>query len=609
MRKLTESHGFELISLAFVAIAVLWWILVPKANAWPMVIALIPWGIRLAARKFPFCRTKFDLPIWLFLLTAGIGVWAAYDQDLAFRKFFLILGAILAFYAIADQNIENIFFIIINLSLYGVLTTGLFLLSHDWLKFPADLAIINTIGTEWMSVRPDLNFEKLSEFEKVSANIAGGINAMLLPLCVAAIIHYWQKRKTGSLIFLLIMTGVLVFGLLLSSSRAAWGATILGFGFLFLLNFSKTREVLLKRGKFLVALTLLILLSGILLPMSLVYNKPELESHLADITSFSSRLEIAKNTLYLISDYPFTGGGLGSFPGLYSQYILVIPFFIFNYSHNLFLDIILEQGFPGFIAFGAIIFLCAKNISAVFAKKKLSDSKSVLLATSIYSSLIIVLFHGLADNPIYSNFWGLPLLLILPGFSTAISKLPTDIPLSVIPLPLILSVGSVLLLAIIVIFHKPLLATWHANLGAVLMSKIELENWPTNEWIYWEDTKVFESAQAQFSKALSLDPGQSTANYRLGLIEMAHLDFQNASDDLETSIKAAPEHRGIKKTLGYCYIWLGEFEKAEFYLKQIPEVMEEIQTYSWWWETKNQDILAGRASAFLSTQPSFGIQP
>ena len=58
----------------------------------------------------------------------------------------------------------------------------------------------------------------------------------------------------------------------------------------------------------------------------------------------NSRAELLGRSAYFLVDYPITGAGLASFPGLYSQYILVIPHFYFTNSYNLFLDVAIEQG-------------------------------------------------------------------------------------------------------------------------------------------------------------------------------------------------------------------------------------------------------------------------
>ncbi|NIR64335.1 MAG: tetratricopeptide repeat protein, partial [candidate division Zixibacteria bacterium] len=81
----------------------------------------------------------------------------------------------------------------------------------------------------------------------------------------------------------------------------------------------------------------------------------------------------------------------------------------------------------------------------------------------------------------------------------------------------------------------------------------------------------YSDAENDFNHVVVLQSNQLTANYRLGLIWMARRDFQQAANYLETAITEAPEHRGVIKSLGYCYTWLGSYEKAQVLLAQIPE--------------------------------------
>ena len=77
---------------------------------------------------------------------------------------------------------------------------------------------------------------------------------------------------------------------------------------------------------------------------------------------------------------------------------------------------------------------------------------------------------------------------------------------------------------------------------------------------------------------------------------MSQHDFRQAIEYLEISHKLSPAHRGIIKSLGYSYTWLGEYEKALPLLEQIPEAKEELLTYIWWWQSQSQDDLAMKAS-------------
>ena len=81
---------------------------------------------------------------------------------------------------------------------------------------------------------------------------------------------------------------------------------------------------------------------------------------------------------------------------------------------------------------------------------------------------------------------------------------------------------------------------------------------------------------------------------------MLRQDFKTAAANLETAYQEAPNHRGIIKSLGYCYVWLGDMDKAQKLLDQIPEAQDEMKVYIWWWETQGRPDLSEKASIVVS---------
>ena len=81
MKRLVASRWFSLVDLAAVSISIIIWEIIPDLGWWPLLIALLPWFVRIIGGQAPFKRTRFDLFIGVFLLTAVVGVWAAYDRD------------------------------------------------------------------------------------------------------------------------------------------------------------------------------------------------------------------------------------------------------------------------------------------------------------------------------------------------------------------------------------------------------------------------------------------------------------------------------------------------------------------------------------------------
>jgi hypothetical protein len=130
--------------------------------AWATIIALVPWGIRIAVGKFPLQRTALDIPLVIFLLTAGVGVWAAYDRAAAWDKFWLIVASVLVYYALAGQSQSNSSLVYRSGIVLGASVSGYFLLTHN--QFNSATELRNRMGradvppacTERPWIQPDM---------------------------------------------------------------------------------------------------------------------------------------------------------------------------------------------------------------------------------------------------------------------------------------------------------------------------------------------------------------------------------------------------------------------------------------------------------------------
>ncbi len=149
-------------------------------------------------------------------------------------------------------------------------------------------------------------------------------------------------------------------------------------------------------------------------------------------------------------------------------------------------------------------------------------------------------------------------------------------------------------------FLPAIRSIWRADLGAVQLSKVELNQFPSADWDVDYSLARLDTPEASLRSALELDPANRTANHRLGLIAMLRGDFQAAAGYLETALEQAPEHRGIVKSLGYCYTWLNNVEKARPLLQEIPEARSELEVYVWWWDTQGRPDLSAHASKMAS---------
>ena len=171
----TANPRFALIDLVCVFIACALWYIQPQLRWWPLLIALAPATIRFLSGKTFIQRTPFDIAIVLFLLTAGVGVWAAYNREAAWAKFWIIGSAVLLYYSLAGQPRTNLWLIAGFWAFVGVGFATYFLLTHNWQIQPAKVELLNQIGLWWMSVRP------MIQAPGIHPNDAGGVMAMMTP--------------------------------------------------------------------------------------------------------------------------------------------------------------------------------------------------------------------------------------------------------------------------------------------------------------------------------------------------------------------------------------------------------------------------------------------
>jgi tetratricopeptide (TPR) repeat protein len=353
----------------------------------------------------------------------------------------------------------------------------------------------------------------------------------------------------------------------------------------------------------------------------LVVRRPQLLMSITQVPGpkdYLNRAEIYPQSWLLAQETPYTGGGLAAFPALYSTYIRVIPFNAFlneDTGNNAYLNLLVEQGWLGALSYTALLFVALGVAVWRYAWVK-NEYRSFVLAGIL--GLGFVLLQGFAHATLVASR-AIPALLIPAGLAlsgldrTRIGSNPSgsdsswDIIHQVRSLSRPWKLTSVLFLVIIfatslfanrnslISIRNSLLSTWYADLGAVYMSRTELANFPSGAWDDGSQVAALTPAENLLQKALQLNPNNPTAHHRLGLIALLNRDFPTALAHLEKAHHLDPSHRGIRKSLGYTYVWTEQFDLARQMLAQIPEAPEELGVYVWWWTTQSRPDLSARA--------------
>jgi putative inorganic carbon (HCO3(-)) transporter len=121
------------------------------------------------------------------------------------------------------------------------------------------------------------------------------------------------------------------------------------------------------------------------------------------IGGLDGRLEVWNRALYAISDFPFTGIGIGTFPLVVPQ---LYPFFLSTaetvpHAHNQWLQIAVDLGLPGFIAFLALILVAGLLLFSIVVKRE--KHLNWFLAIGGLTSLVAVNVHGILDAALWGN--------------------------------------------------------------------------------------------------------------------------------------------------------------------------------------------------------------
>src|SRR5579859_4648095 len=582
--RLVASRWFALADLVCAAVTGLWWYGQPGIGGWPLFVALAPWALRLAAGRPPIKPTYLDVLVIVFLLTALVGVWAAYDRTAAWDKWWVLVGAVVVYYALASQPGKHLWLVAALFGLLGAAIAAYFLLTYDWQALPRHFAALDRVGIWWMSVRP--TFPGF-----IQPNVAGGLLAMLLPFPIAGSIHGWRGGRRGPVLFNAIVGSLMLLGLLLTSSRGSWGALVIVLAAWGLWESGGVGAKRLGWPKRVVSGIALLAVAGTVLAVILTYPGG-LEALASRVPDGDSRYVVAYNTLRLVADFPFTGGGLNAFTGLYSRYMLVIFVPYLTYAHDFYLDVALEQGLFGLMA---LLGLLGGSL-LLLARRRPQGGADSPLRWALVTGLLVMGLHGLLDDALYGNR-GTPLLLALVGLSVAWARAGSEgagqsgqqrAGKPAPSRPNWVAAGAIAGMlgagALVVTFGPRLAAAWCANLGAVEMARVELAGWQTTPWDAPIPPAAFGPARSMFEQALGFDPANRTARQRLGLIAERGDNYPLAIEELGAAYRADPEHRGVAKSLGDDYVWLGQIERARNLLARIPEAAEQMDAYAWWWK-------------------------
>jgi O-antigen ligase len=327
-------------------LATLPWLLFPEISSGLAAFCLVSLlAARLVARRWLghwLPRTRLDVPILLFLLSAGIAQAISPAPAYGTPKLLVLFAGVYGYYLVQEWRHEARLtdWLSRALALGGGATALVGLFAVAWPER-------QIVDLRWLTDR----LPHLTGGFSLHHNELAGTLLLLLPLAILA----WRRAQKGRPFWLgnaLLVASVL----LLTQSRAG----LLGLALLWPVGavwgrWSLRRVAVAGAAA---AIVVVALLGGLWLysgdaPIWLGRLDALSKPGAAQATSWLVRLELWRNALQMWGDYPVLGAGLYAFEPVsrvHYPYNLVGPTFAITHAHNLWLETGATLGVPGFLA-------------------------------------------------------------------------------------------------------------------------------------------------------------------------------------------------------------------------------------------------------------------
>ena len=391
------------LDLPIYTLLVLMSIIAPRTLPLAVAVGCFFWVVRWLAFGHLTERTGIDMGVVLLVLMLPVSMWATADPGITFPQVYRLLTGIFLYYSIVNWPRTDTRLRII---VFGVVLASLF------------LALFAAVSVEWSYEK--LLFIPVSVYERfvvlvqdtVHRNVMAGNLVILLPITLGILlfawkeIHLWQRILLG--LAALVVLGMLV----LTQSRGA----LLAFAGISLL-------LIALRWRWGWLAILVSGVGGILLSIYIGLERSlEFISSGVSLGGLEGRLEVWSRALYMIQDFAFTGIGIGSFGPLAD---VLYPFFLSSpgsvpHAHNLILQVAVDLGIPGLIAWLSIIVVIISITWQIYRAGRIQGSGWMAgLGAGLLISQVALLTHGLFDAVTWGMVRTAPLVWGIWGIAAA----------------------------------------------------------------------------------------------------------------------------------------------------------------------------------------------
>ena len=341
--------------------------------------------------------TAFDLPMVILLVSSLVSLSVSPNWSLSLPKVYGLVLSVALFYAIVNQ----------------IATRRDLAIAAFWFALVcAGIALAGLIGTDWAQskiVSASFIYDRLPRFiQAVPRSIAGGFArngvggtlTLTIPLLAAMAIasqqstvnsQQWQVGKLFTVhcspFTALSALALSLVTLALTQSRGGILGAAVG-----LFAIAVWRE---RRFAWLMAAGAL----GLLAVVALGYGNALVNFVVAmDSGTLASRLEVWQRGVMMVQDFPYTGIGIGTYNQLAHAlypFFIAAPDEIVPHAHNNFLQVAVDVGIPGFIAYVGL--MTAFVISARRAYRASHDAGARGLIAGALGGMLAHQVFGLTD--------------------------------------------------------------------------------------------------------------------------------------------------------------------------------------------------------------------
>lgn len=348
-----------------------------------------------------------DWPLYLLLLWLPINLWSSVDQSASWIAIgYLVLGT--TFYT----NLVPLLLASLSQEVWleDHQPAALYYLGYVFVFGGLLLAIVFPFIVVWkpqfrlfhLPFYDYLRLWQLNISETVHPNVLGGALVLTFPITVTAL--RWANPHFGNghdkpnfrlagcraivLRMALYISLLLQFGaVVLSQSRGSYLAIASALSVMVILKWPRLKYLL----------PVVPLVTTAVVQYSGLQRVLEQFSSDGTLGGWAGRLEIWQVSLMAIRDFPFTGIGIGTFTTVIPLlYPLSFPIESYPHAHNLFLQVAMDLGIPGLIAYLALLLILIMML-LVTLRKTCRHTRIYGLAIGAVGSMSGMLVHSLLD--------------------------------------------------------------------------------------------------------------------------------------------------------------------------------------------------------------------